>query len=332
MRAVFRERYGPGLQVEHRQVPPPGIGPNEVLVRVRAAGVDRGVLHRVTGRPYVVRLGGYGLRRPSVSIPGRDLAGLVEQVGAAVTRLQPGQEVFGIGVGTYAEFARASVDEVAIKPERLTFTEAAALATSGVTALQGLRDQGSLRPGQRVLILGASGGVGTSAVQIAKAMGAEVTGVCRSGKVDLVRAMGADHVVDYSMERLDSAGRRYDLILDAGGNRPLSELRRMLTAGGVLVIVGGDTGGRWLGGADRQLRAVALSRFVGQDLKTFVSRVNYADLVALGLLVDTGQLRPVVDRTFALIRTGEALRYLGDGQARGKVVIAIVDHAARRIH
>ena len=248
------------------------IGDDEVLVRVHAAGVDQGVWHVMAGLPYPIRLAGYGIRAPKNPVPGADLAGVVEAVGKDVTRFQPGDEVFGIGKGSFAEYARAREDKLAPKPANLSFEQAAAVAISGLTALQGLRDHGNVRPGQKVLIIGASGGVGTYAVQMAKAFGAEVTGVCSTAKVDLVRSIGADHVIDYTREDFAEGKQRYDVILDIGGNSSLSRLRRALTPKGTLVIVGGETGGRWLGGFDRQLRARLLSPFVGQTLTTFISR------------------------------------------------------------
>jgi NADPH:quinone reductase-like Zn-dependent oxidoreductase len=241
-----------------------------------------------------------------------------------VTTLRPGDEVYGIGEGTFAEYAPATAAKLAPKPASLGFQQAAALPISGLTALQAVRDQGHVTAGDRVLVIGASGGVGTLAVQIAKAFGAEVTGVCSTGKVDLVRSLGADHVVDYLLgDDLGAGERRYDVILDTGGNRPLRALRRALTRTGTLVIVGAETGGRWLGGLDRQLRAMALSPFVGQRLGTFVSSENAADLRALTELVESGAVTPVVDRAFPLAETPAAVRYLRAGRARGKAVIDV---------
>jgi NADPH:quinone reductase-like Zn-dependent oxidoreductase len=241
-----------------------------------------------------------------------------------VTTLRPGDEVFGIAEGTFAEYAPAAPAKLAPKPANLGFQQAAALPISGTTALQAVRDQGRVTAGDRVLVIGASGGVGSFAVQIAKAFGAEVTGVASTAKVDLVRSLGADHVVDYlRSDDLGAGERRYDVIIDTGGNRPLRALRRALTPTGTLVLVGAETGGRWLGGTDRQLRAMVLSPFVGQRLRTFIASENAADLVALSDLVASGAVTPAVDRTFPLAETPAAIRYLREGRARGKVVIEV---------
>ena len=251
------------------------------------------------------------------------MAGVVEAVGNDVTRFQPGDEVFGIGKGSYAEYARAREDKLAPKPANLTLEQAAVVAISGLPALQGLRDHGKVRPGQKVLIIGASGGVGTYAVQLAKAFGAEVTGVCSTTKVDMVRSIGADHVIDYTHDDFAEGEQRYDVILDIGGNSSLSRLRRALTPKGTLVIAGGETDGRWLGGIDRQVRALLLSPFVGQKLGTFVSRENHEDMIVLKELIEAGKVTPVIDRTYPLSEVPEAIRYLREGHARGKVVITV---------
>jgi NADPH:quinone reductase-like Zn-dependent oxidoreductase len=323
MKAIVQDTYGGSDVLRLEQVERPRPRDDEVLVRVRAAGVDRGVWHLMTGLPYPVRLAGYGLRAPKNPVPGLDLAGVVEQVGTNVTRFSPGDEVFGIGKGAYAEFALAPERKLAPKPARLTFEQAAALAVSGLTALQAVRDQAQVQRGQSVLVLGASGGVGSYAVQIAKAFGAEVTGVCSAAKADLVRSLGADAVLDYRTQDFADGQRRWDVILDTGGVAPLSRLRRALTPTGTLVIVGGETSGRLLGGVDRQLRALLLSRFVGQRLRTFVSSENAADLMALAEMVDAGTVRPALDRTFPLAEAPRALDHLTSGQARGKVVITV---------
>jgi NADPH:quinone reductase-like Zn-dependent oxidoreductase len=247
----------------------------------------------------------------------------VEEVGAGVTRFAPCDAVFGIGRGTFAEFARALETKLAPKPANLTAEQAAVVAVSGLTALQGLRDRGKVGAGQQVLVIGASGGVGTYAVQLAKVFGAEVTAVCSTTKVDLVRSLGADHVVDYLREDFADGERRYDVILDIGGNAPLSRLRRALTAKGTLVIVGGESGGRWLGGNDRQLRAIVLSRFVDQTLTTFIAGENHRDMLVLKELIEAGEVTPVIDRSFPLAEVPEAIRYLEQGRARGKVVIDV---------
>ncbi len=251
------------------------------------------------------------------------MAGVVEAVGHEVTRFQPGDEVFGIGKGAFAEYARAPENKLAPKPANLTFEQAAAVPVSGLTALQGLRYHGQVQPGQEVLITGASGGVGTFAVQLAKEFGAQVTAVCSTTKVDLVRSVGAGHVIDYTREDFADGSRRYDLILDIGGNPSLSRLRRALAPEGTLVIAGGEAGGRWLGGTDRQLRALLLSRFVSQKLTTFICQENHEDLLVLKELIEAGKIAPVIDRIYPLSETPKAIRYLEQGHARGKVVITL---------
>jgi NADPH:quinone reductase-like Zn-dependent oxidoreductase len=277
----------------------------------------------MTGLPYPIRLAGYGLRAPTNPVIGSDVAGVVEAVGKNVSRFEPGDEVLGIGKGTFAEYARALEDKLAPKPANLTFEQAAVVAISGLTALQGLRDHGQIEPGQEVLIIGASGGVGTYAVQIAKALGAEVTGVCSTNKVEMVRSIGADHVIDYTREDFAERDQLYDLILDIGGNSSLARLRHALTARGTLVIIGGEGGGRWLGGTDRQLRALVLSPFVGQKLGTFISKENHEDMIVLKELIESGKVAPVIDRTYPLAEVPGAIRYLEEGHAQGKVVITV---------
>jgi NADPH:quinone reductase-like Zn-dependent oxidoreductase len=299
------------------------IADDEVLVRVHAAGVGRDVWHVMTGLPYPIRLAGYGLRAPKNPVIGSDMAGVVEALGKNVTRFQPGDEVFGIGKGSYAEYVCAREDKLAPKPVNLTFEQAAVLAIMGSTALQALRDHGKVRSGQEVLIIGASGGVGTYAVQIAKAFGAHVTGVCSTEKVEMVRSIGADRVIDYTQGDFAERGQRYDLILDIGGNSSLARLRRALAPRGTLVITGGEGGGRWLGGTDRQLRAMMLSPFVSQKLGTFVNKENHEDLLVLKELIESGKVTPVIDRTYPLSQVPEAIRYLEEGHARGKVVITV---------
>jgi NADPH:quinone reductase-like Zn-dependent oxidoreductase len=323
MKAIVRDTYGSAGVLELRDIDKPEIGDEEVLVRVRAAGVDQGVWHVMTGLPYPIRLAGYGLRAPKVPVPGMDVAGIVEAVGDDVTRFQPGDEVFGIGKGSFAEYACALESKLAPKPANLTFEQAAVVAVSGLPALQALRDHGRVEPGQTVLIIGASGGVGTYAVQLAKVLGAEVTAVCSTTKVDMVRSLGADHVIDYTRDDFADGQQRYDVILDIGGHASLSRLRRALTPKGTLVIVGGETSGRWLGGSDRQVRALVLSRFVGQRLTTFVSSENHEDMIVLKELIESGKVTPVIDRTYPLTEAAEAIRYLEQGHARGKVVIAV---------
>jgi NADPH:quinone reductase-like Zn-dependent oxidoreductase len=323
MKAIVQDSYGSADVLELRDVDRPAIEDDEVLVRVRAAGVDRGVWHVMTGLPYPLRLAGYGLRAPKTPVPGMDVAGVVEAVGDDVTRFRPGDEVFGIGKGAFAEYARAPESKLAPKPANLTFEQAAVVAISGSTALQGVRDHGRVEPGQKVLIIGASGGVGTYAVQLAKAFGAEVTAVCSTTKVDMVRSLGADHVIDYTHDDFAQAEQRHHVILDIGGNSSLARLRRALAPKGTLVIVGGETGGRWLGGTDRLLRALLLSRFVDQKLGMFVTRENHEDLIVLKELIEAGKVTPVIDRTYPLSDVPEAIRYLEQGHARGKVVITV---------
>jgi NADPH:quinone reductase-like Zn-dependent oxidoreductase len=329
MKAIVQDTYGSTDVLELREIDPPQIadddpkGATDVIVRVHASGVERGVWHLMAGLPYPVRLAGYGLRAPKTPTPGRELSGVVEAVGSAVTRFQVGDEVFGLGQGAFAEIARAREDLLALKPASLTFVQAAAVGVSAMTALQALRDHGRVAAGQHVLVIGAAGGVGTFAVQLAKAFGAEVTGVCSSTKVDLVRGLGADHVVDYTHEDFTAGDQRYDVVLDTGGNTPLSRLRRVLTPRGTLVLVGGETGGRWLGGSDRQVRAMLVSPFVSQKLGTFICRENHEDLVVLSELVEAGKVAPVIDRTFSLSETPKAIQYLIEGHARGKVVVTV---------
>lgn len=324
MEAIVQARYGEADDVLGlEEIDKPEIADDEVLVRVHAAGVDRGVSHFMTGLPYPIRLAGYGLRAPKTGVRGREVAGCVEAVGKDVTTLQPGDEVFGIAEGSFAEYACARADKLAPRPDSLTF-EQAAVAVSALTALQGLRDHAQVQPGHKVLIIGASGGVGSFAVQIAKAFGAEVTGVCSTMKVDMVRSIGADHVIDYTRDDIAASGRRYDVILDTGGNRSLSRLRHALTPHGRLVIVGGETGGRWLAGSDRQLRAIALSPFVGQTLKTFICSENKEDLMVLKDLIESGQVTPAIDRSYPLREVPAAIRHMEEGRARGKAVIIVV--------
>jgi NADPH:quinone reductase-like Zn-dependent oxidoreductase len=323
MKAIVQDTYGSTDVLELRDIDKPEIADDEVLLRVHAAGVDRGVWHLMTGLPYPVRLAGYGLRTPKTQVPGMDVAGVVEAVGKDVTRFQPGDEVFGIGVGAFAEYARAREDKLVPKPANLTFEQVAVVATSGLTALQGLRDKGRVGPGQKVMVIGASGGVGTFAVQLAKAFGAEVTGVCSTTKVDMVRSLGADHVIDYTSADFAEGVSRYDVILDIGGNASLSRLRRALTPKGTLVIAGGETDGRWLGGTDRQIRALMLSPFVGQKLGSFLCSQNLQDLIVLKELIEAGKVAPAIDRTYPLSEVPKAIRYLKEGHARGKVVITV---------
>lgn len=316
----MQDRYGPMDVLEAREIAQPAIGKTEVLVRVHAAGVHIGDVFSVRGSPFPVRLA-TGLRRPSYGVPGLDLAGIVESVGSAVTRFRPGHEVFGCGSGTCADYTRAAEGGLASKPGALTFGEAAAIPTSALAALHGLR-AAKLRAGQRVLINGASGGVGTFAVQIAKVLGAEVTGVCSTRNVELVRTLGADHVIDYTSTDFTRGGRRYDVILDNIEDRRLADVRRALTPEGTLVLNSG-TGASGLALLARLIWPLVLSRFVRHDMRRFLSMPNATDLAYLATLVDEGKLRPVIDRTFPLAETPAALRHIETHRARGKVVIAV---------
>jgi NADPH:quinone reductase-like Zn-dependent oxidoreductase len=321
MRAVVQDTYGEADVLRPERVARPEIEAGEVLVRVRAAGVDRGVWHLMAGKPYAVRLA-IGLRSPRNRIRGRELAGVVEAVGADVTTLRPGDEVFGMGEGTFAEYAAAKATKLAPAPAGLRPERAAVVPISATTALQAVRDHGRVQAGQSVLVIGASGGVGSFAVQIAKASGAHVTGVGSTDKLDLVRSLGADDVVDYRTNDLATLGRRFDVVLDIGGNRPLRALRRLLTPTGTLVIVGGEDGGQVLG-MGRQLLALLLSPFSRQTLRMFVASENAADLAVLTGMIEAGTVTPVVDRIFPLDQTAAAVAYMTGGQARGKVVVTV---------
>ncbi len=277
----------------------------------------------MAGKPYLMRIMGFGFRRPKNRVPGLDVAGTVAAVGSEVTRFEPGDEVFGMSRGSFAEYAAAPEDKLAHKPANLTFEQAAVVPISGGTALQALRDSGQIETGQKVLVIGASGGVGTYAVQLAKAFGAEVTGVSSTAKVDLVRSIGANHVIDYTREDYLDGSKTYDLILDIGGNSRLSRLRRALTPKGTLVIVGGEDGGALTGGFGRQIRALFVSMFVGQRLTMLASKERYTDLEALTPLLENGQVTPVIDRTYTLAEVPDAMGHLEAGQARGKIAIKI---------
>ncbi|MFG2621882.1 NAD(P)-dependent alcohol dehydrogenase [Streptomyces sp. NPDC048507] len=321
MRAVLQRGYGgPGvLRPERVARPVPGAG--HVLLRVRAAGVDRGTWHLMAGYPYAVRAA-LGLRRPRNPATGLDVAGTVAALGAGVSGFAVGEEVFGTARGSFAEYAVARADRIAPKPQRVAFEEAAVLAVSGLTALQALRDAGRVRAGQHVLVTGASGGVGTYAVQLAKAYGAEVTGVCGPAKTDLVRSLGADHVRDYTREDVTAGGRRYDLVVDLAGGLPVARLRRVLKPRGTLVIAGGEDCGDWVG-MGRQFRALALSPFTRQRLTMLGSRQRRADLDELAALVDAGKVTPSVGSVFPLDQVPDALALLAGGGARGKIAIRV---------
>jgi len=321
MRAIVQAAYGSVDQWRLSEIPQPAIADSEVLVKVRAAGIDRGTWHALTGLPYLGRLY-FGLRKPKRPVPGLDLAGTVVAVGADVRRFAVGDEVFGIGRGSFAEYVSAREDKLVPTPANLSPERAAVVAVSGLTALQSLRDAGRLQPGHHVLVVGASGGVGTFAVQIAKARGAEVTGVCSTAKTDLVAAIGADHVIDYARTDFADGTVQYDVILDIGGNTSLSRLRRALKPRGTLVIVGGEDNGRWTG-LSRQLRALALSPLIRQRLTIRVPKETHADIQQLAELIEAGRLTPVVDRTYQLADAADAMRYLEAGQARGKIAITV---------
>ncbi|WP_405056911.1 NAD(P)-dependent alcohol dehydrogenase [Kribbella sp. NBC_01505] len=322
MLAITQDRYGERGVLALRDIDVPVPAEDEVLVEVRAAGVDRGVWHLMTGLPYPVRFAGYGVRAPKNPVLGMDLAGVVSSVGAGVSRFRPGDEVYGIGIGAFAEYARVPEKKLAPMPKNLTYEQAAAVPISSLTALQAVRDQAEVKVGDRVLILGASGGVGSYAVQVTETFGAEVTAACSAGKADLVRWLGAHHVLDYRTDDFTQYGP-FDVIIDINGNSSLSRLRKALTPKGTLVITGGENGGRWVGGNDRQLRAMVLSRFVGQRLRPFMNSENHVDLEVMTELIETGQVVPALDRVFPLAETGSAIQYLIDGHVRGKVVIAV---------
>ncbi len=323
MKAIVQDRYGSADVLEFRDIDDPVASDGDVLVRVRAAGCGPDVWHLMTGLPYMARLA-VGFRRPKVAVRGWDVAGAVEAVGASVARFRPGDEVMGTAEGSFADLVVARPDKLIPKPANLTFEQAAAVPISGTTALRAVRDEGDVRPGQNVLVIGAAGGVGSLAVQIAKAMGAVVTGVCSTSKKDLVRSIGADDVIDYTREDFLDGARHWDLIIDTAGRRPLSGLRRALAPKGALVIVGGDGGGHWTGGFFRGvLRAPLVSLFVGQRLRGLNSKVKQQDLVALRQLIEAGKVVPVIDRTFPLSEAPQAIRYLEEGHLKGKVVIAV---------
>jgi NADPH:quinone reductase-like Zn-dependent oxidoreductase len=322
MRAIVQDRYGPpaALQVRSDSVPQPG--DDDVLVQVRAAGVDPGVWHVVTGLPLGVRLG-FGLRRPKNPVPGLDLAGVVTAVGRNVSAFAPGDRVFGTGRGSFAEYAVADAGKLAPLPATLSFEEAAAVPISGQTALAALRKAGDV-DGKRIMVIGAGGGVGTFAVQLAKARGAHVTGVCSTGKVAFVRSLGADAVIDYTRSDIVSAADPFDVVIDTAGNRPLSELRRLLVSTGVLILVGGEASdGRLLQGFDRQLRALLWSPLVRQRLVPLMATQNGDDLQTLADLIDAGQLKPIVDKVFQLHEAPAALDHINSGHARAKAVITL---------
>jgi NADPH:quinone reductase-like Zn-dependent oxidoreductase len=326
MRAIVADDYGPPEVLRLVDVETPVVGDAQVLVRVHAGSVNPADWHLVRGEPRIARLD-FGLRKPNDRIPGCDVAGRVEAVGANVTSVRPGDEVFGSpfghGWGAFAELCLfASEDLLSVKPANLTFEESAAVPLAAMTALQGLRDHGRLAQGQRALVIGASGGVGTFAVQIAKSLGAEVTGVCSGANSDLVRSLGADHVIDYTREDPIGGDRRYELVFQLAGTSSPGACRRALERSGTLVLSSGESPGRWIGPLGRVLKAVVSSPFVSQRLTTFTVKPNRADLEILRELIDAGTVRPVIDRTYPFEEVPDAIRYLETGRARGKVVIA----------
>ena len=331
MKAIVQGSYGPAEVLDLRDIDRPPIGDEEVLVQVHAAGVDPGVWIFMTGRPYLVRLAA-GLRRPRVPVRGRDLAGVVAAVGSRVTRFRPGDEVYGTCTGgSFAEFASTPERRLSRKPANLSFEQATAVPVSGMTALRAVRDSGAVRSGQRVMVIGAAGGVGSQAVQIAKAYGARVTGVCAPARTGFVRSLGADDVLDYTREGVDRDGPVYDVVIDTGGDRPLSLLRRALTPGGTLALVGGAYArGRLLGGYGRQMfRAPLLSLFVGQRLRTVSAMERVEDLDELRELIESGALTPAVDRSYPLAAAPDAIRHLTDGHPAGKIVVTVCQEDGR---
>ncbi len=325
MKAIVQDAYGSPDVLELRDIDRPEIGDDEVLVRVHAAGVNPGDWAVMGGLPYIARPV-YGLRRPKNAIRGTDVAGTVEAVGTGVTRFRPGDEVFGwcggLG-GAFAEYAAVSEGALAPKPANLSFEQAAAVPMAGLVALQALRDHGNVRAGQKVLINGASGGVGTFAVQIAKALGAEVTGVCSTRNVGMVRSIGADHVIDYTREDFTQKDQRYDFILDNVANHSLSDLRRALTPTGMLVPNGGGFDNHWFASGGRVIGAHVLNRFVGHTLRPFLVSPKLEDLLVLMELTEAGKVTPVIDRTFPLGEAPKAMGHVGGGHARGKVAVTV---------
>jgi NADPH:quinone reductase-like Zn-dependent oxidoreductase len=322
MKALTQDKYGSAAVLTFGDVNRPSPGEGQVLVRVVAAGVDRGAWHFMAGEPYLMRLLGFGLRGPTVAVPGTNFAGVVEAVGPGVSAYQPGDEVYGATRGTFAEYAVAPVAKVAPKPRQLSFQQAAVLPYPTFVATQALRDHGQVQPGQRVLVVGASGAVGTIVVQLAVAFGATVTGVCSGGGADLVRSLGASEVIDYTTEDFADGSRRFDLILDIGGRTSVTRLRRALTRRGTLVIMGGE-GDRWVGGIQRQLWAKVLSAFVPQKLVAFVVREDADELLQLNDLVAAGKVTPVLGPTHVLSDGAAAVAELERGGAKGRIVISM---------
>lgn len=326
VRAVVQDRYGSPDALEVREIERPDPGARQVLVRVEAACLDRGELHLMTGLPYMLRVMGFGLLRPKLRVRGTDVAGIVEAVGSDVSGLRPGDPVFGFCEGALAEYALADGDKLVGMPEGLGYEQAAALPASATAALQFVRDFGRVARGQKVLVIGAGGGVGTFAVQMAAARGAEVTGVCSAAKDQLVRSIGATHVIDYEKEDFVAGKTRYDVIIDTAGNRRLSDLRHVLTREGVLLIAGGE-GGRWVGGTQRNLRAYLISPYVRQTLLAPFLKGRREHLEAVRELVEAGEVRPIIDRSYPLDKAAEAFRYLAEGHPAGKITILVSEGA-----
>jgi NADPH:quinone reductase-like Zn-dependent oxidoreductase len=323
MKAIVQHHYGTEETLEVQDIEVPVVGDGDVLVRVRAASIHVGDRILMVGQPYFLRLA-TGPRKPKNRVPGTDIAGIVEAVGKNVARHRPGDEVFGWCAGAFAEYAVAPEDHLVAKPANLTFEQASAVGTSATTALQLLREQGKVKTGDKVLINGASGGVGTFAVQIAKSMGAEVTGVCSTANVEMVRSIGADHVIDYTREDFTTGGPRYDFILDNVGNHSLSDTRRALAASGTLMSNGGGhSQGRWIGSMGSVINAAVSSMISRQQIGPSVKFQNNADLLALKELVEAAKVMPVVDGTYPLSATSDAMTRVGSGRARGTVVITV---------
>lgn len=321
MRAVIQDRYGDSTVLSVDVIDRPSPMRDEVLIDVRSAALDRGTEHLMTGTPWLIRLAGYGLTRPKNRVLGLDVAGTVVAIGADVTRFAVGDEVFGIAKGSFAEFAAADETTLTLKPRNVSFESAGAATVSGITALQALTDIGRLEAGQRVLVIGASGGVGSFAVQIACALGASVDAVAGTANLDMVRSLGAQAVFDHRTSALSDIGDTYDLVLDIGGRNPVRKLRRLLTTSGTLVIVGGEDGNRVTGGISRQLRALALSPFVSQRLTTFISSEHHTSIDELATLLESGDVVPAIGSRFSLDQAHVAMRELESGQACGKTVI-----------
>jgi NADPH:quinone reductase-like Zn-dependent oxidoreductase len=323
LKAITYHEYGPPDALEFEDVDVPVVKDDEVLVRVRAASVNPRDWHFMRGVPYFMRAQA-GLRRPKSSLLGSDVAGQVEAVGKDVTRFHPGDEVFAhVQEGGFAEYAAVPEAALGPKPANLTFEQAAAVPLAGLTALQGLRDQGRVGPGQKVLIIGAAGGVGSFAVQLAKHFGADVTGVCSTRNLDLVRSIGADHVIDYTREDFTQAGQGYDVVFQLAGTRSPADLRRALSPKGTLLLSSGESDGRWIGPVDRILKALVLAPFVSQRLSSFLAKSTTEDLQLLKELIEAGKVSPVIDRTYPLHEVPEAIAYLEEGHARGKVVVTV---------